>query len=355
MAELKSYFLRNIEVKHGLVLAPMSGVTTSAFRRLVKELNPAAVGLVMTEFISVEGLTRESVRSREMLKFNRAEHPVAIQIFGYDVDRLTLAAKMVEATGADIVDLNCGCPAPKVVKKGGGCELMRQPEHLRRIIRSIRKAVNIPFTIKIRSGWDEQSKNALEIALMAESEGVEALAVHGRTRAQLYRGAADWDLVSDISNRLKIPVLGSGDVSDREGALLRRALPISGVLIGRAALYNPLVFGEIVSGEKANLRSRPDLMLNIMERYIALLREDFPDRACTGKVKQLASQMCRGQEWRKAICTANNMDQIEALLKRAKDLFGVSSAVHAGVKFHQLDRFKSSSNQESEKGAVCSA
>ncbi len=313
---IKSYKVRSIDISPGLVLSPMSGVTTRAFRRLIKELNPGHVGLVVSEFVSVEGMTRGSRRTLEMMKFSESERPYCVQIFGYDVDRMRDAALMVQDIGADIVDINCGCPAPKVVKRGGGCELMRQPDHLRAIIREVRRAVSIPLTLKIRAGWDESSRNAIEVARMAESEGIEALAIHGRTRAQLYRGLADWSLVRDVAEALTIPVLGSGDVVDRASAEERLQGRVSGLFIGRAAIWNPMVFSEIARGTRDTIRGNERLMVDILTRYIELLREDFLDSSCAGKVKQLASQMCRGASWRKSLLTMNTVqDQVELLAR----------------------------------------
>lgn len=316
---IKSYSVRHINVSPGLVLSPMSGVTTRPFRRLIKEYNPGAVGLVVSEFVSVEGMTRGSRRTLEMMKFSEEERPYCVQIFGYDVDRMRDAALMVQDIGADMVDINCGCPAPKVVKRGGGCELMRQPDHLRQVIREVRRAVSIPLTLKIRAGWDESSRNAIEIAKMAESEGIEALAVHGRTRAQLYRGLADWSLVQEVAEHLSIPVLGSGDVIDRASAEERLQGKVAGLFIGRASIWNPLVFGEIVSGERDTLRNNHGKMLEVLFRYIELLREDFHDSSCAGKLKQIASQMCRGANWRKPLLTLNTLEQQIELLQSVRD------------------------------------
>lgn len=313
------YKVGKVSVNPGLVLAPMSGVTTSAFRRLVKELNPGAVGLVMTEFISVEALSRKVQRSIDMMHYDVAEHPLAIQIFGYDIERLCESARMAEATGADIVDINCGCPAPKVVKKGGGCELMRQPDHLRKMIAAARKAISVPLTIKIRSGWDEQSKNALEIATMAEQEGVDALAIHGRTRAQLYRGEADWDLVADVASKLSIPVLGSGDVTSRASADARLRHGLGGIMIGRGAMKNPLVFSEVLSGEVPEGRMSSERAISILDRYVELLLEQFEPRSAVGKVKQLASQMCRGMVWRKPILQSRDFETLSDTLQSVRD------------------------------------
>lgn len=319
---IKSYSVRAINVNPGLVLSPMSGVTTRAFRRLIKELNPGAVGLVVSEFVSVEGMTRGSRRTLEMMRFVEEERPYCVQIFGYDVDRMRDAALMVQDIGADIVDINCGCPAPKVVKKGGGCELMRQPEHLQKIIREVRKAVSIPLTLKIRAGWDDSSRNAIDIARMAESEGIEALAVHGRTRSQLYRGDADWSLVRSVADVLKIPVLGSGDVVDRISAEERLGGKVSGLFIGRASIWNPLVFSEILRGGDSSLRGNESKMVEILTRYVELLKEDFADSSCAGKVKQLASQMCRGAPWRKTLLASHTLQDQVDLLDRVRQTLG---------------------------------
>lgn len=182
----------SVAVAPNLVLAPMSGITDSVYRSLVKEQNPGAVGLVVTELISIEALTRQNVRTQNMMRFRPLEHPISIQLFGADPGRMAESARMAEALGADVVDVNCGCPAPKVTKRGGGAELMRRPHVLQEILQALRRALTIPFTVKIRAGWDEQSRNAVEVARMAEGEGVGAIAVHGRTRTQLYAGEPDW-------------------------------------------------------------------------------------------------------------------------------------------------------------------
>jgi nifR3 family TIM-barrel protein len=312
---IKQYQVRNITVSPGLVLSPMSGVTTRPFRRLIKEFNPGAVGLVVSEFVSVEGMTRGSRRTLEMMKFSAAERPYCVQIFGYDVDRMRDAALMVQDIGADMVDINCGCPAPKVVKRGGGCELMRQPEHLQKIVRGVKSAISIPLTLKMRSGWDESSRNAIDLAKMVVSEGVEAITVHGRTRSQLYRGEADWSLVEQVADAVSVPVLGSGDVVDHVSAAARLRGKVAGLFIGRASMWNPLVFSEIMAGSPSALSGNEKLMLQILFRYIELLKEDFPESSCGGKLKQLASQMCRGTAWRKTLLTLNSICEQVRLLE----------------------------------------
>lgn len=322
---IAGYSVRNLAIKPGLVLAPMSGVTARPFRRLIKELNGDAVGLVVTEFISVEALTRRVNRSLDMMRFSEMERPFSIQIFGYDIERMCEAARMAEDGGAQIVDINSGCPAPKVVRKGGGCNLMREPEHTKALLKALRAAVKGPLTMKIRSGWDDKTKNALEIAKIAEGEGLDALAIHGRTRAQMYRGDADWDLVSQIAQTINIPVLGSGDVVDRASADARFKLGIRGILIGRGALMNPFVFKDIVNNTHTNIRTMPDVALNIIDRYQELLLEDFNHLGAIGKLKQLTSQMCRGLPWRKDICMATNLQMINDVIKRERDILSKTS------------------------------
>jgi tRNA-dihydrouridine synthase B len=324
------FSIRNLKIKPGLVLAPMSGVTTSAFRRLVKQFNPGAVGLVITEFISVEGLSRQGSRSISMMRFRDEERPFGVQIFGHDIDRMRDAALMVEEAGADLVDINCGCPAPKVVRRGGGCELMRQPLHLAALFRAVRATVKIPLTMKMRSGWDDSCKNAPQIAKMVESEGVEAITVHGRTRAQLYRGKADWKIAQIIKESVKIPVCGSGDVVCLESARERQAYGVDGLYIGRGALFNPLCFTEIATGQKQNLSHDGVKQCDILLRYSEMLLEDFPAIACIGKLKQLASQMCRGLSLRKAVCQAQTLPEILEIIRRTREQYATEGTIVEG-------------------------
>jgi len=316
-----------------LVLAPMSGVTNPPFRRLIRKHNPGALGLVVTEFISIEGLTRNSRKSLEMMKFHEEESPISIQIFGYDINRMVDAAKIVEQAGADIVDINSGCPVPKVVRRGGGCELMRQPEHMGKMLEAVANAVKIPLTLKIRSGWDDQSRNAVEIAKMAESAGVKMLTVHGRTRVQLYRDYADYGIISKVCQSVKIPVVGSGDVVDAQSCSERFESGVSGLMIGRAALENPWVFSEIMEGSSKE-RSALDVV-NIINEYLDLMRVDLPDKAIIGKLKQFSSQVTRrvkgSSEVRKELVRSQSVEEFVNILnswpERAESLKSGSSFV----------------------------
>ncbi|HXU07780.1 MAG TPA: tRNA-dihydrouridine synthase, partial [Blastocatellia bacterium] len=207
----------NLTIAPNLALAPMAGVTDSSFRRLIKELG--GVGLIVTEFISVEGITRGNMRTHRMMKFLPEEQPLSIQIFGYDDERMVSAAEIIEESGADIVDINCGCPAKKVVNGGGGSSLLRDLPQLEKILRRIRKAVSIPVTMKIRTGWDESSINAVEVARIIEDCGANMVAIHGRTRQQGYSGRANWDVIAAVKRAVSIPVIGCGDITAPEQAL----------------------------------------------------------------------------------------------------------------------------------------
>lgn len=284
----RSFQLGPIVVDPALVLAPMSGITDMAFRRLVRELNPGAVGLVVSEFVSIEGLTRNDLRSHRMLRFHADEFPMSIQIFGADPDRMAEAAAMVEATGADIVDINCGCPVPKVVKRGGGAELMRQVGKLEATLRAVKREISIPLTLKIRTGWDEDSVNAAEIATMAEAAGVAMVAVHGRTRMQLYKGAADWERIREVKEAVSIPVLGSGDIVSVPTARRRwETGAVDGLLIGRAAMTNPWIFSQLKADLDGESLPRPELEQRFaaLRRYYELLLESYPERTATPRLR----------------------------------------------------------------------
>lgn len=312
----------SVRLDPALVLAPMSGVTNSCFRRLIKELNPGAVGLLVTEFISIEGLTRLNEQSVRMMRFAPEERPVSIQIFGHEIRRMVDAAKMVEQTGAEIVDINSGCPVPKVVKRGGGCELMRQPAHMAEMLRAVRAAVKIPLTLKIRAGWDTANRNALEIARIAESEGVEMLAVHGRTRQEGYRGVADWELIGEVARSLRIPVIGSGDVVDGPSAEERLRSGVAGLMVGRAALSNPWVFSEIQCHLSGAHFMRPPAVetARVLQRFSEILLEDLPEKAAIGRLKQLASQVTRrvrgSAEVRRQLCASPSLAAFHETLSR---------------------------------------
>jgi len=286
-----------VAVSPRLILAPMSGVTDSAFRRIVRRTSGGSVGLMLSEFISVEALTRDNEKSFLMMRFRREERPIAVQIFGADTDRMARAAALVARSGADVLDVNCGCPVPKVVKRGGGCELMRQPDRLYEILSTIRREVSIPVTLKMRSGWDEGSRNAVEIAAVAEAAGLSMVTVHGRTRVQLYQGRADWSVIPEIRRRVSIPVVGSGDVVTAADALAReREFEPDAVMIGRGALVNPWIFRQVEELRRGVEPYDPSLeeRLDVMRTYAAYLEEDYGPVPVAARLRQFAGRVTKG-------------------------------------------------------------
>jgi nifR3 family TIM-barrel protein len=218
-------------------------MTDTAFRRLVKR--HGGCGLVVTEMVSSEGLVRGIDRTLEYAEYTEEERPVAIQIFGGDPGRMAAAAQVVEGMGADIVDVNMGCPVPKIAKHNAGCRLMREPEHAASIILAMTRAVRIPVTVKMRAGWNDQEVNAPQLARLVEDAGAAAVTVHGRTAAQSYSGLADWSLVERVQQAVSIPVVGSGDCTEPVHVVSRLASGgVSGVVVGRGVLRNPWILAQ---------------------------------------------------------------------------------------------------------------
>lgn len=293
--DIKPFKIRDVVIDPPLVLSPMAGVTDVSFRRLLKRRG--GVGLSVSEFISVEGLTRNNPKSKRQMRFFPDERPFAVQIFGGQAERMRMAAEMAEEVGADILDINCGCPAPKVVKHGGGSGLLKDHSRLETILKEIKKAITIPLTIKIRAGFYDHTINAVETAKLAEACGVEHIALHGRTKEQGYRGWANWDLVRQIKETVKIPVSGSGDVTTIEGAFARfEETGCDGVLIGRGAMANPWIFRQIEDVMRGREVFEPTLADKraILLEYFEMMRDDMPETPAINRMKQLAGQFTRG-------------------------------------------------------------
>ncbi|HEY0404756.1 MAG TPA: tRNA dihydrouridine synthase DusB [Pyrinomonadaceae bacterium] len=293
--DIRPFKIRDVEISPPLVLSPMAGVTDISFRRLLKRRG--GVGLTVSEFISVEGLTRHNPKSKRQMRFFDEERPFAVQIFGGQPERMRMAAEMAEDVGADILDINCGCPAPKVVKHGGGSGLLRDLSRLEEILKGIKQAIRIPLTIKIRAGYYDHTINAVETARVAEACGVEHIALHGRTKEQGYKGRANWDLVRQIKETVSVPVSGSGDVTTVEEALARwNETNCDGILIGRGAMSNPWIFRQIEDALCGREVFQPTLedKRSVLLEYFEMLRADMPEIPAIGKMKQLAGQFTRG-------------------------------------------------------------
>ena len=212
----REFYIRDVRIAPNLILAPMEGVTDLTFRRLIRRIGGA--GLTVTEFIPAEGLRRDIPRVMEMVRFDPDERPVSVQIYGRLPGALAEGAKVAEDLGATIVDFNMGCPSKKVCAHSGGSALMKEPELARDLVRAIRAAVKIPFTVKMRSGWDHDHKNAPDIAYMCQEEGAEMVAVHWRTRTDGYGGTRELDTIREVKRRLSIPIVANGDIVDATSA-----------------------------------------------------------------------------------------------------------------------------------------
>jgi tRNA-dihydrouridine synthase B len=312
-------------------IAPMAGMTDSAFRRLVKR--HGGCGLVVSEMVSSEGLVRGIDRTLEYAEFTDEERPVAIQIFGGDPEKMAAAAQIVEGMGADIVDVNMGCPVPKIAKHNAGCSLMREPAQAAAVIGAMARAVRIPVTVKMRAGWSDRERNAPTLARMVEDAGAAAVTIHGRTAEQSYSGSADWDLVARVADSLRIPVFGSGDCIESDHVIDRIRAGVDGVLVGRGVLRNPWILAQaadMAAGGPARpvtLQDRGRFLLD----YIELLRrERVPDaddttrarshdRWVVNKLRALGSYYTRGLEngshLRTAINTAESLAAVQAIVE----------------------------------------
>jgi tRNA-dihydrouridine synthase B len=305
--------IRNISIRPATVLAPMAGVTDTVFRRVIRALG--GCGLIVTEFTSAEAITRNCARTQRYLGFQEDERPIAAQLFGANPEVMARAAALAEELGFDIVDINLGCPAKKVVKCGGS-GLLRDLPLLENILRAVRAAVHIPLTIKIRSGWDENNIVATQVARMAEQIGIEAIAVHPRTRVQALNGAADWSVIRAVKQAVRIPVTGNGDVrSPQDAERMVAETGCDAVMIGRAAATNPWIFrqiGQYVATGHYTEPTEADRYALLSGYFRSLADAGWPD--AIGKMKQFSCWFTHGvrngAELRHQVHSARSADEV---------------------------------------------
>ena len=332
-----------LPIEPALGVAPMAGMTDTAFRRLVKR--HGGCGLVVTEMVSSEGLVRGIDRTLEYAEYTEEERPVSIQIFGGDPEKMAHAAQIVEGMGADIVDVNMGCPVPKIAKHNAGCSLMREPQHAATVIAAMTRAVKIPVTVKMRAGWNDGQRNAPTLAKMVQDAGASAIAVHGRTAEQSYTGSADWDLVAQIADDLAIPVFGSGDCIDPEQVVQKVRSGVEGVLVGRGVLRNPWILAQsmdIVSGRPPRTVTMEDRGRFLLEYIDMLMRERVDEARATthgrwvvNKLRALGSWYTKGLDngshLRTALNTAESLEHLQAVIA---SFFFTSPANASGASYH---------------------
>ena len=314
----------DIELRGNLTLAPMAGVTDFAFRRVCRGLGAA---LTTTEMVSAKALVYKDEKTKALLYIPEDEHPCAAQIFGHEPDVMAEAAVMArEISGADIIDINMGCPVGKVVKSGDGSALMRTPELAEEIIKSVVKNAGCPVTVKFRKGWDNGSVNAVDFARMCEGSGAAAIAVHGRTRAQMYAGRADWDIIREVRRAVSIPVIANGDIfAPEDAAHILRYTGCDLAMAGRGVFGDPWLFAEanaLLSGkeipEKPPLAERMDLAL----RHTKMYAEKFGERLACLEARHQIPWYLKGVAYagyyKQRLVKVETLDELEEIIKGIK-------------------------------------
>ena len=277
--------LGTLNLENTLILAPMAGISDYPFRQIARE---RGCDVAFTGLMNAEGLLR---KRGAYLRIEKDDHPLSVQLFGADAEILAEAAQWAEEIGADAIDLNMGCPANQVIGIGAGVDLMRSPEKVDRILMQVRKALKIPLSIKIRSGWDKNHINAVEISKMAENCGVDAIIIHPRTKAQGFRGRADWNLIRQVKESVHIPVIGNGDVTTSSLAKkMMEETGCDGVMIGRGSLGNPWIFSEIRQGSFPSLEERQ----RMMTLHFSFLESHYGGREAIKKIKRHGAWYTKG-------------------------------------------------------------
>jgi len=287
--------IRDVVIDPPLVLAPIAGHTDSLFRQAIKGLG--GCGLVVSELVSTEGMTRHQERTLHLTHFEESERPISIQIFGSDSERMAESAAIVEEIGADIVDINLGCPVKKVVRQGGGSSLLRDLPLMEKIFKAVRKAIKIPLTVKIRSGWDRNSINAVEVMKLAQDSGVEALAIHGRTRSDLFSGRSDWNLIARVKEHARIPIIGNGDVFvPADAKRMFQETGVDGVMIGRGVLSNPWLIQQCwdYMNGKPTTRISMSKRAEFMTEFLQRVSLQAPSAVALGRLKKIGGHLSKG-------------------------------------------------------------
>lgn len=297
----------NVEIRSRLVLAPIAGFTDAVFRRIAAR---HGAGLVVTELVSAEGIIRENRKTLELLRFYDDERPVSVQIFGSRVERISEAAKIVEGLSPDIIDINMGCPDADVCKSGSGAALLKDPSAIFNIVKGAVSSVSVPVTVKIRTGWDDSNKNYMDVLGAIEDGGASAIFVHGRTRAQKYTGFADWDVIAQIKQRARIPVIGNGDILTHQGAVARlNGSGCDAVMIGRGALGNPWIF----SGRTPSLSE----IISQAGDHLSMMMDHYGDKGLILMRKHIVKyihDLRNASVYRKKLVTAESPEEVYRLL-----------------------------------------
>lgn len=309
----------NIELSAPLALAPMAGITDLPFRLICRRLG---CGMTVSEMVSAKGLLYKNVKTTEMLRIDDGERPTAIQLFGSVPAELAEAARMVEASGADMIDFNMGCPVPKIVNNGEGSALMKNPRLAHDILAAMVKAVKIPVTVKFRAGWDDANRNAVEIARAVEAAGVSAVAVHGRTRQQFYEGKADWSIIADVKQAVKVPVFGNGDIfTVADGLRMLEQTGCDGLMIGRGADGNPWLFTALAAAlrgeplpQPPSLKERLAQAAEHLEMLIAYKNEVVAVKEMRRHISAYLKGMPHAAEFRGRFHKVDTQEQFSELL-----------------------------------------
>lgn len=321
----ETWAIGNVSLHGKAILAPMAGVSDIAYRLLAKE---HGASMVCTEMVSAMGIKYKNERTHELLRMEDVEHPVSMQIFGSNPEAIALGAKVVADAGADIVDINMGCPVKKVVSSGDGSALMKTPDLAARVAEAAVKAVDVPVTVKMRIGWDDDHINVVDFAKRIESTGVAAVAVHGRTREQMYMGRANWSYIKAVKDSLSIPVIGNGDVWTPEDALrMMQETGCDAVMIGRGAQGNPWIFERtnhyLATGE---LSPEPTYLerLDMLLKHFELLCQYKGDSLGVREIRTHAGWYMKGMPeaayWRNRVNTIHTVESFKTELSAYRDV-----------------------------------